>query len=190
MQLKIMAIADRRPQQSLKELCELQNPDVIVTLGDLDMFEIRDLELITDRPKLGVYGNHCSGMYFEELGIVNMHLETVSVQGVVFGGFEGCVRYKESKTAKMYTQDEAKELLTNYPYVDVMLTHCPPYGINDEPDELTHMGFLGLRSYLDNVHPKHWFHGHTYPKEGEQIFEHNGTQIHYVSGVEVLTIEV
>lgn len=188
--LTLLAIADRRPEQSLRQLVVKRNPDLIITLGDLELFELRELEMITDRPKLGVYGNHCSGMYFEPLGIVNMHLNQVTVKGVTFGGFEGSVRYKESRTAKMYTQEEAKGLLASFSYVDVMLTHAPPYGVNDEPDDLTHQGFLCLRYYVEQKQPKHLFHGHTYPKENELVTRLGGTEIHYVSGVHIITITV
>lgn len=188
--LKLLAIADQRPQQSLTQMVQQHTPDIIVTLGDLDMFEIRDLQNISDIPKLGVYGNHCSGMYFDSLGITNMHLQTVDMLGVTFGGFEGCVRYKESRTAKMYTQEEASELLSTFPHVDVMLVHCPPYGVNDEPDDVTHQGFRGLRSYVEQEQPKHLLHGHTYPTADTMVRQLGQTQIHYVAGAQIVTLSV
>ncbi len=59
----------------------------------------------------------------------------------------GSVRYNESSWAKMHTQEEASLLLATFPHVDAMLTHRPPYGINDEPDDVAHAGFIGLREY-------------------------------------------
>jgi len=47
----------------------------------------------------------------QRLEILNMHLKTFEYQGLIFGGFEGCVRYKNDPYAKMYTQEEASELL-------------------------------------------------------------------------------
>lgn len=38
----------------------------------------------------------------------------------------------------MYTQEEAKELIKKLPKVDVLITHCPPRGINDNTDETHH----------------------------------------------------
>lgn len=188
--MKILAIADQKPTQSIATTIADVQPDVIVTLGDLDYFDIQDLDMVTTIPKLGVYGNHCSGKYFEELGISNMHLKTQEIQGVVFGGFEGCVRYKESSYAKMYTQEEASQLLATFPYVDVMLCHAPPYGVNDEPDDPTHAGFHGTRAYVERTHPKHLFHGHTYPTAETLVTQLGNTQIHYVSGMAVLDIIV
>ncbi len=48
-----------------------------------------------------------------------MHLQTFEYKGLIFGGFEGSHKYKEDEYAKMYTQEQAKELLKDFPYVDV-----------------------------------------------------------------------
>lgn len=190
MHIKILAIADRKPERSLREWVLETRPDLIVTLGDLDYFDLQELESISDILKIGVYGNHCSGRYFESLGIENMHLKTINFNGVVIGGFEGSVRYKMSQTAKMYDQEEVYELLKDFPYVDVMLCHAPPFGVNDEPEELTHQGFKALREYVEEKKPKHLFHGHTYPKPGEEVDRLGETIIHYVFGVEFIEIDV
>jgi len=146
--LRLLAIADRAPSRRISDIVATTPVDVIVTLGDLELSQIRDLELITDIPKLGVYCNHCSGSYMDTVGLTNMRLNTVIVKGISFGGFEGSVRYKESAYAKMYTQEEASALLKDFPRVDVMLTHCPPFGINDDQGDLSHTGFIGLLTHI------------------------------------------
>lgn len=161
----VLAIADRASRESIIGLVNKHSIELICTLGDLDYSSLHELKDITTIPKIGVYGNHCSGSYFDELGIRNMHLSIFEYNGIVFGGFEGSVRYKDDKYAPMYTQDEASTLLHDFPKVDVMLTHCPPYKINDEPEEIAHQGFKALRSYLEEMRPKYLLHGHTYPKE-------------------------
>lgn len=189
--LRLLVIADRAPSRPVRELLAGERVDAILTLGDLELSQIRDLELITDIPKLGVYGNHCSGSYMDDVGLVNMHLNTTTIQGVTFGGFEGSVRYKDSKYAKMYTQEEASAMLASFPRVDVMLAHCPPYGINDDQTELAHTGFQGLLAYLDEKRPSYLFHGHTYPTEASLVRRHGDTRIEYVFGerfVEVDTV--
>jgi uncharacterized protein len=178
--MKALAIADRPPRNSIVEIAKNNNIELIITLGDLEHHQIRELEIITDIPKIGVYGNHCSGLYMPELGIKNMHLQTFEFGGLTFGGFEGSVRYKSSLTAKMYTQDEATELMQGFQHVDVMLAHCPPYGINDEPDDVAHMGFVALRKYIEAENPKYYLHGHTYPKEGELVTKYRETEILYI----------
>lgn len=186
--MKILAIADRGPQQDIVHLVQKESIDLIVTLGDLDLHELLDLKKIIDIPKIGVYGNHCSGTYFEALGIKNMHLETFEYMGKVFGGFEGSHKYKQSSYAKMYTQEEADHLLKNYARVDVFLSHSPPFGINDEPESMSHQGFHALKKYLDIHKPQYFLHGHTYPTADNIISTYNETQIIYVHEEEVLVL--
>ena len=186
--MKILAIADRPPSTNLKTLLDQNNPEIIVTLGDLDQSDINGLEMVNNIPKLGVYGNHDSGMYMKELGIIDMHLKTYKYKGIIFGGFQGCVRYKENPTAIMYTQEEAKKMLENFPKVDVMLAHCPPYGINDDISEIAHTGFIALKEYLEKQSPKYLFHGHTYPSPADLKTEYLDTKIVYVFGEKIITI--
>ena len=178
--MKILAIADRAPREKIKSILDKNPVELICTLGDLDQFSLTELADINNIPKFGVYGNHCSGMYFEPLGITNMHLKTFEFGGLVFGGFEGCVRYKNDSYAKMYTQEEATELLKDFPRVDVMLVHCPPYGVNDEPEELAHQGYKALREYVEQKKPKYLLHGHTYPTAENMVKKFADTEIIYV----------
>lgn len=185
--MQILAIADRPPKKPIQEILSEESIDLIVTLGDLELSDIRSLETITHIPKLDVYGNHCSGMYMESLGIKNMHLAIQEIDGVTFGGFEGCVKYKES-SAKMYTQEEASRLLATFPRVDVMLAHCPPFGVNDDQRNITHTGYVGLREYVEREKPSFLFHGHTYPKETELVTMLGETNIVYVFGHKIITL--
>lgn len=183
--MRILAIADRPPSRPIRQILAETPVDLIVTLGDLELSQIRDLELVTDIPKLGVYKNHCSGSYMPDLGIVNMHLNVVTIVGKTFGGFQGCVRYKNG-TAPMFTQEEASALLENFPRVDVMLVHCPPFGINNDQTEIAHTGFVALRDYLDFEHPMALFHGHTYPTETTMVRQYKSTRIIYVTGDQIV----
>lgn len=186
--MKMLAIADRPPKQSILKTLSEHKVDVICTLGDLEFSQISELREVTDIPKIGVYGNHCSGNYFESLGIRNMHLETLDLLGIRFGGFEGSVRYKESAWAKMYTQEEASALLAEFPHVDVMLAHAPPYGVNDEPDDPAHAGLIGLRTYVEREKPRYLMHGHTYPDPSTADTRLGETNIMYVYQDRILEI--
>jgi Predicted phosphoesterases, related to the Icc protein len=184
----ILAIADRSPRENLLDLITQSHVDLICTLGDLNYFFLRELEAVTTTPKIGVYGNHCSGNYFELLNIHNLHLRTFEYGGLVFGGFEGSVRYKQSPYAKMYTQEEAQALLQNFPKVDVFLAHSPAYGINDEPNDPAHQGFIAIRDYLTSRQPKYFLHGHTYPNMTNLIKKYGNTNVVYVHGAEIVEI--
>lgn len=186
--MKILAISDRPPREKIKAILDKNPVEVICLLGDLDQFSLQELQDITNLPKVGVYGNHCSGRYFDPLGIANMHLKTFEFGGLVFGGFEGCVRYKSDPYAKMYTQEEAAELLKDFPRVDVILVHCPPYGVNDE-SEVAHQGFKALREYVLQKKPKYLLHGHTYPTAENMITKLGDTEIIYVYEDKLIDLE-
>lgn len=186
--MNILAIADRNPNIDIKQVVHSHNIDIIITLGDLERQDLLSLAEIINIPKIGVYGNHCSGSYMEELGIKNMHLTTTTYKGVTFGGFQGCVRYKENPSAIMYTQEEATLLMQDFPPVDVFICHCPPRGINDE-EETAHQGFDALHKYIDKNPPKLLLHGHTYPTEDNIVTQHGTTRVEYVHQSKIITIE-
>lgn len=174
-----LVIADRNPQINIAEVASQENVDLVITLGDLVREDLLTAVSIQDIPKIGVYGNHDSGNYMPEIGIMDMHLKIWDFKGLRFGGFQGCVRYKPNPDAIMYTQEEAMSMMKNFPPVDVFICHCPPRGINDE-EEIAHQGFDALRMYIDKHHPKVLLHGHTYPTEEDMIREYNSTRIEYV----------
>ncbi len=184
--MKILAISDRPPRKGLKDLVEKENIKLIITLGDLEYLQLIELNNISI-PKIGVYGNHCSGNYFDDLGIKNMHLQTFGFGGLSFGGFEGSHKYKNDPYAKMYTQDQARELLKDFPHVDVFVSHSPPKGINDQ-DDLAHVGLEALRVYVQEKKPKYFLHGHTYPKPGEEVTHFESTEIIYVYGDKIIDL--
>lgn len=185
--MKILAISDRPTKTPIKDIIKSTPVDLIITLGDLDLADIRELETINNITKLGVYGNHDSGNYMEQLGIQNMHLATFEYNGVTFGGFQGSVRYKNGD-APMFTQEEAEQQMANFPYVDVFLAHCPPYGINDDTSEISHTGFIALKNYLDQKHPKYFMHGHTYPTEQSLVTKYQDTEIIYVYADKIIEL--
>jgi Icc-related predicted phosphoesterase len=184
--MRILAIADRSPRlpASLPQYVADQQIDVVITAGDLFPVSIRDVGAC-GVPVLGVYGNHCDGTYLGALGIDNLHGRQVTLGPVTFAGVEGCVRYKDSDTAIMHTQAEYATLLADLPASEVLVTHCPPRGINDH-DDLPHVGIDALRDWVDTHQPALLIHGHTYPKQ--PITQHHTTQIAYVHGARIITL--
>ena len=146
--------------------------DVLVTTGDLSYVDFTGLEDgAVKKPAFGVYGNHDSGHYLEELGITNLHLEIVSFRNLLWGGFQGCLRYKEG--AMQYSEQEAELFLEKFPRVDVLLLHAPPRGLLDAEDPV-HVGSPAIRRYIEKNKPRLVFCGHLY-SPAELVFE--GTKI-------------
>lgn len=92
-----------------------------------------------------------------DLGIINLHLNTFNLKGITIGGFEGSIKYKESAYAKMYTQEDSLALLKDFKAVDLLITHSPPFGIHDHQD-LAHIGLQGILEYLKKNNPQYMIH--------------------------------
>lgn len=46
-------------------------------------------------------------------------------------------------------------------FLDVLVTHSPPFGIHDGQD-LPHRGFKSFVTFIDRYHPEYLLHGHTH----------------------------
>lgn len=185
--MRILALADEPPPAPPAELAARNAPELIVTLGDL---EERSLATIGDVavPALGVHGNHDAPGQLARLGVRNLHLRRAVVGGWSFAGFEGCVRYGR-RGPFQYTQDEAARLVRRLPGADVLLCHCPPWGINDEPDDPAHVGFRALLDWVDEHQPAYVLHGHTTPDPRTRTGRRGKTQIIWVRGARVLELD-
>ena len=183
--LRALALADEAPYIPIPRLLA-RGVDIVLCLGDLtrtDLEPLADVQL----PKLRVFGNHDNGGEFDGLGIENVHLRTVEVCGLTFGGFSGSHEYRPAKgTRLMWSQKQASKLLKGFGHVDVMLSHSPPLGVNDDADDPAHVGLQALRDYVEREHPAMLLHGHTYPP---LPVEHLGdTQVRHVRGHRFVTL--
>jgi Icc-related predicted phosphoesterase len=97
------------------------------------------------------------------------------------------VRYGKN-TVHQYTQKEASKLARRLPAADVLICHCPPLGINDDPEDPSHIGFEGLRDWVDEHRPRHLLHGHVHPLHGQVMTRHGDTRVHWISGSRVLDL--
>lgn len=153
--MKILHYSDKHDEK-LPEL--YKDCDAMFCTGDLTVL---DFYGVYGKPMFGVYGNHCSGRYFPEVGVTNVHLQVVQWNGLKIGGFQGSIRYKEGG-GPQYTQEESQTMLIGFPPVDILLLHSPPFGLLDDPNDPVHTGFQATRDYIDRYHSKFVFCGHLY----------------------------
>ena len=147
--MRVLALADRPFHADVAKLAANYDVDAILTLGDLQPSWLESLDKCC-QPKLGVYGNHDDEPYMTWFGIDDLHLNRIDLDsGVSFSGFEGCVSLPALRASAAvgpsYTQRQAKKLIRKLPAADVLLCHCPPRGVNDDPDDPAHIGFEALR---------------------------------------------
>jgi uncharacterized protein len=184
--VRLLAFADEPPPADAAEIVA-QNPiDAVVTLGDLRPDWIASLATV-DVPRFGVHGNHDGEDELPGLGIRDLHLSRAEVGECSFAGFEGCVRYGDG--AHQYTQEEAAALMRDLPPADVLLCHCPPAGVNDDPDDPAHVGFRALREWVEEHRPRYLLHGHTTPDARTRIDHLGPTKVVWVRGVAPVELE-
>jgi uncharacterized protein len=184
--LRVLALADRPAPIDPAALALENEVQAIMCLGDLDRAWIESLAGL-ELPRLGVHGNHDPPGVLGELGIEDVHMRSVELCGLTLAGFEGCVRY-ESGEHHQYTQEEAACLSATLPPAEVLLCHCPPYGINDDASDPAHVGFRGLRDWVERHPPRHLLHGHTHPSPTRLVTRIGETAVHWVSGATILEL--
>jgi Icc-related predicted phosphoesterase len=88
-----------------------------------------------------------------------------------------------------YTQRQASKTARRLPGADVLVCHCPPLGINDDPADPAHVGFEGLLKWVRRHRPRHIMHGHTHPIGGTAVSEFEGASVHWVHGARVIRLD-
>jgi Icc-related predicted phosphoesterase len=75
-------------------------------------------------------------------------------------------------------------------YLDILITHAPPFGIHDRPDRC-HQGFRAFRTFMDRFQPRYLIHGHVHvynPSEATQTVYGHTTVIN-TYGYQTLEID-
>jgi|tagenome__1003787_1003787.scaffolds.fasta_scaffold20261865_2 Icc-related predicted phosphoesterase len=188
--MRALVLADRPFHADPAALVEAHDVDVVLCLGDLQPSWMECLDRVR-RPKLGVRGNHDAEPYMEQFGVEDLHLRRVELDGgPSVCGFEGCVDYRRGggDGGPTYTQHRAAKLVRKLPPADVVICHCPPYGVNDDPDDPAHVGFVGLREWVLEHRPRLLLHGHTHPHPGRLAERLGATRILYVNGARIVEL--
>ncbi|MBI3269277.1 MAG: metallophosphoesterase family protein [Planctomycetes bacterium] len=133
---------------------------LIVSCGDVYNDTYERVRRASRLPIFAVHGNHDDPVW-PPIGITDLHLKTATFEGLTFGGFEGCWRYK-SRGRFQYDDAEVASLLAieEMPHVDVFVAHNPLAGLHDLPDDV-HNGFPAFRAYVERHQPRYFLHGHS-----------------------------
>jgi uncharacterized protein len=185
--VRVLALADKRPPLDPALMAEQLGVEAVICLGDLDRAWIEPLAHLR-LPRVGVHGNHDPPGLLREVEVQDLHGRRTSLGGITVAGFEGCVRYGAGGPHH-YTQRQAAKLARRLPAADVLISHCPPRGINDDADDPAHVGFDGLLDWVRRHEPRHLLHGHTHPVGGNALTEFGGTHVHWVQGARVLQLD-
>ncbi len=168
--MKILVLADTDEVMGTWEGGDAK-ADVLVACGDIQTSLILEAaKACRCRSVFAVKGNHDDAAPFPH-PIQDLHMDCADHDGLTFGGFGGCIRYKP-RGAHMYEQEEVSKLMATFPRTDVFVAHNSPLGIHDQGDggwaDGAHIGFSAFNGYISRHQPKVFFHGHHH-KERETL---------------------
>jgi Icc-related predicted phosphoesterase len=153
--------------------------DLIISCGDLPYSYLDYIVTLLNKPMYFVHGNHDRDYEYAENGkrrLAPQGGEALDMQsvvtpgGLILAGLEGSIRY-DRHSAHQYTQEQMNRralalslrLIRNRAryghYLDILVTHSPPFGVNDGPDA-AHMGFQAFAVLIKRFKPRLMLHGH------------------------------
>ena len=180
--MKLLTVSDVESSRiysgSIKE--RFNDVELAISCGDLSYFYLEYIISALDIPLFYVRGNHAkdieyghSGTRKSPWGAINLHGKVIrdKYSGLLLAGIQGCHQYNQGKY--QYTQFEmwlqtmklVPGLLLNKlrygRYLDVFVTHAPPWGIHDETDR-AHQGIKAFLWLIKIFQPAYHFHGHVH----------------------------
>lgn len=207
--MKILSVSDilipfiYSPQISQR----FSDVDLAIDCGDLPYYYVEYIVNALDIDLYFVRGNHSKVMeYYTDEGIaaprgaINLHRRVVNHKGLLLAGVEGSGRYRNGPF--QYTQGEMWEhvfhlmpaLMANRlkygRYLDVFITHAPPWGIHDQTD-LPHQGIKAYCWFVKVFQPAYHFHGHihVYRPDTETVTKYERTLVINTFGYKVTIVE-
>lgn len=177
--MKLLAVSDRVVNHIYSDQIHdhYSDVDLVVGCGDLPYYYLEYIVTVLKAPLIYVYGNHDGVQHTSDgrslnraEGCVLIEGQTWEYQGLLFAGLGGSMRYQPG-AENQYSEAEMRSrvamltpaLMLNKVrygrYLDVLVTHSPPFGVHDGTD-LTHTGFKALLTFLEYFKPRYLLHGH------------------------------
>lgn len=169
-----------------------KEPDIIVTLGDISVQDLRIIKRTADNlgiPAIGICGNHDEPFALQSVGIDDLHGKVKTIDGVTFAGIGGSLRYKRSNYMFL-TQQQSIDIAKSLPKADVLISHEKPYSgwFFDKKAQYAkdpHAGLVGITKYIRQNKPKIHLYGHLHQRMTE---EQHGTTSMCVYGIQLIDI--
>ncbi|MHB0856218.1 MAG: metallophosphoesterase [Anaerolineae bacterium] len=182
--------------------------DLVLSCGDLPIDYLEYIVTMLSKPLYYVHGNHVQSRRAEfgappktePEGCVNLHRRTANHNGLLIAGFQGSMRYREGDY--QYTQTEMQWLVNLMApklwlnklrygrFVDILITHAPPYQIHDGED-LCHQGFDAFLRFMACFQPRYLIHGHThlYRQDARRVTRYRQTLVVNTYGYQIIEID-
>ena len=179
--MKILVVSDMVSQalysERIKTICK--DVQFIISCGDLPFNYLEYIVTMLNKPLYYVFGNHHTYQLIHDntvkthpLGCENIDQKIIRHKGVLIGGLEGSMLYNNKAYQYTEWQMSAKinrmapklywnKFRNNRP-IDILVTHAPPYQIQDgNPIDVTG-GFKAFVKFMNRYKPKYLIHGHTH----------------------------
>jgi hypothetical protein len=184
--------------------------DLILACGDLPYYYLEYVESLLDAPLYFVHGNHDVPLKPATLAeqatpfewAINLHRRTISHKGLLLAGLEGCRVYNPGAPFQ-YTEAQVSQQVfwlgwalrrnrVRYGrYLDILVTHSPPYSIHDGRD-VAHTGFFSYLALLRRYCPVLMVHGHhhIYNRSSAIATDHEYYGVHVINTYPYRIIEL
>ncbi len=208
--MKILALSDKIVDiiYTPSIVKRMKDVDIIVSCGDLPNYYLEFVVSMLNKPLFYVFGNHHKKIIYSDIGekkggpegCINVDNRIIRYKNILIGGLEGSMRYSGKNyqytdfqmcmkinrmKPKLYFNKIFKKR-----YIDILITHAPPYKIHDEKD-LCHRGFKCFNNFINNYRPRYLIHGHIhiYGLENNWMTEVNGTRVVNAYGFKILEFD-
>ena len=207
--MKILAVSDTEVPMLYSPLIvqRFRDVDMIISCGDLPYYYLEYMVSMLDVPLYYVRGNHANkvesttgGDRSSPLGAIDIHKHCkCDYSGLLLAGIEGSIRYNYGP--QQYTQGEMWSMvwlltpafflnrLRHGRYLDVFVTHAPPWKIHDAEDR-PHQGIKAFRWVINTFKPRYHLHGHIHLYRQDAVKDTMVGRTHVVNtyGYQVLEI--
>ena len=187
--LKIVCISDTHAQTDSKAFPKIPNGDILIHAGDFtlngqvdNIGQFNDwLGTLPHHYKIVIAGNHdkmfdsksktSKEMKKSLTNCIYLEESSVFIQGIKFYGAPFSIKneFSQNNAFALNTQELASKWAKIPSDTDIVITHSPPYGINDVGDWGHNDGRKHLlKEVTERIRPKFHVFGHVHPANGMQ----------------------
>jgi predicted phosphodiesterase len=179
--MQILVVSDQIAPQLYDASIKTNFSDVnlVLSCGDLPHYYLEYIVTMLNVPLLYVMGNHGFELEYSDSGerrvrpegCIDINDHVVASNGLRIAGLEGSLRYKDGPYQYTQAQMRSKAIrlamkllrcrLRTGRWLDILLTHAPPLGIQDGRD-LSHTGFRAFLRLMQWLRPRYLIHGHSH----------------------------
>ena len=190
--MRILTISDRVDEVLYSTAIRrtLGDVDLVLSCGDLPHYYLEFVVTMLGGPLFYVIGNHpqeirgvgeAQNRWEYPKGGENLNGRVIRYRGLLIAGLEGSMRYNDSPYFQYTDREMAAKVWQLAPwlvlnklrygrYLDILITHAPPYSIHDRPD-VCHQGFRVFLTLMRYFRPQYLIHGHVHIYNPSQIWQ-------------------